>query len=233
MLLTCTLCQLSNLFKANRKFSISISVPFQFRWRPILLPSYFGLIFELLIKQIFLLRHSFLRCQFTSIALSLSLRDIIPETNTLLLSDLHNKATSMMSLLISLALFSFFRSFVQQCRIFSVLRDLVRFHIHCISPTKMFGYYFAAFNRQFPTFDVFYQRIIEYHCYMKFLLCFIFLNSSFLYALYWSFCFRQSLVFTFFSRGMFFWGQMAYLGNDNDIIPFRYITISKRFISIW
>ena len=77
---------------------------------------YFGLIFELLIKQIFLLRHSFLRCLSTSVAfaLSLSLRGIILETNTLLLSDLHCKATSIMSLLISLVLFSFFRSFM--CR---------------------------------------------------------------------------------------------------------------------
>ena len=93
-------------------------VPFQIRWRPHLLHSYFGLIFELLIKQIFLLRHSFLRCLFTSVAfvLSLSLRGIIPESNTLLISDLHKKATSMMSLLISLALFSFFRLFVPQRR---------------------------------------------------------------------------------------------------------------------
>ena len=125
----CYLCQLSNFLKANRKFLTSLIVPFQFiRSLPLLLQSYFGLIFELLIKQIFLLRHSFLRCLFTSIAfaLSLSLRGIITETNTLMLSDLHNKATSMMSLLISLALFSFFRSFVPQWRtIFSGLRDLV------------------------------------------------------------------------------------------------------------
>ena len=97
VLLTGTLCQLSNLLKANKKFSTSLFVPFQFKWKPLLLQSYFGLIIELLIKQIFLLRHSFLRCQFTSIALALclSLRGTIPETNTLLLSDLHNKATSI------------------------------------------------------------------------------------------------------------------------------------------
>ena len=116
MLLIGALCQISNLLKTNKKLSTSLFVPFQFKWRPLLLQSYFGLIFELLIKQIFLLRHSFLRCLSTSVAfaLSLSLRGIILETNTLLLSDLHCKATSIMSLLISLVLFSFFRSFM--CR---------------------------------------------------------------------------------------------------------------------
>ena len=127
VLLIGALCQLSNLLKANKMFSTSLFVSFQFKWRPLLLQSYFGLIFQFLIKQIFLLGHSLLRCLFTSIAfaLILSLRGNIPETNTLLLSDLHNKATSIMSLLISLALFSFFRLFVLQWRtMFFGLPDL-------------------------------------------------------------------------------------------------------------
>ena len=86
VLLTCALCQLSNLVNANNKFSTSLFVPFQFKWRPLFLQSYFGLMFELLIKQIFLLRHSFFRCLFTYFVLSLSLQRIIPETNALLLS---------------------------------------------------------------------------------------------------------------------------------------------------
>ena len=72
VLLTCALFQLSNLLKANRTFSANLFVPFQFKWRPLLLQSYFELIFELLIKQIFLLWHSLLRSLFTSITFALS-----------------------------------------------------------------------------------------------------------------------------------------------------------------
>ena len=64
---TVALCQLSNLLKANKNFSTSLFVPFQFTWRPRLLQPYFGLIFELLIKQIFLLRHLFLRFTYLKI----------------------------------------------------------------------------------------------------------------------------------------------------------------------
>ena len=90
MLLTCALCQLSNLLKPNNKFSTSLFVPFQFKWRSLLLQSYFGLIFELLITNK-------ANIYFTTVVLetpiyfnrfciiSLLLRGIIPETNTLLL----------------------------------------------------------------------------------------------------------------------------------------------------
>ena len=80
MLLTYALCQLPNLLKANKKFSTSSFVPFKFKWRPRLLQSYFGSIFKLLIKEIFLLRQSLLRFLFTSIvfALGLSLWGTIP-----------------------------------------------------------------------------------------------------------------------------------------------------------
>ena len=150
MLLIGALCQLSNLLKTNKKLSTSSFVPFQFKGRPLLLQSYFGLIFELLTKQTFLLWHSFLRCLFTSVvfALRLPLRGIITEINALL-SDLHNKATSIMSLLISLALFSFFRLSVPQwITVLSRLHDLAGnrwLHICHISSTKMFGYYFVVF----------------------------------------------------------------------------------------
>ena len=93
----------------------------------------------------------------------------------------------------------------------------------------MFGYYFAAFIRQFPIFDILNQRITEYHRYRKFLLCLIFLVKfvSFL-------CFLLIILFStvtgfhVFFRGMFFWGQMTYPGNDNVITPVRYSYLFDR-----
>ena len=38
--------------------------------------------------------------------------------------------------------------------------------------------------------------------------------------------------FYVFLRSMFFWEQMVYLGNDDVIVPFRYIIISKGFVPI-
>ena len=54
--LTCALCEYSSLLKANSNIcSMSLLFPLLFKWIPLLLQLYLGFMFELSIKQIFLL----------------------------------------------------------------------------------------------------------------------------------------------------------------------------------
>ena len=60
VILTCALCQQSNLLKAKSKFSINLLVPPQFKRIPLWLQWYLGFIFELFVKQIFIFHIHFL-----------------------------------------------------------------------------------------------------------------------------------------------------------------------------
>ena len=54
LIFTCALCQ-----QSSNKFPISLLVPLLFKWIPLWSQWYLGFTFELFIKQIFLLSHSF------------------------------------------------------------------------------------------------------------------------------------------------------------------------------
>ena len=73
VILTCALCQQSNLLKAKSKFSINLLVPPQFKRIPLWLQWYLGFIFELFVKQIFILPHSFFGNLFTCAAFKFNL----------------------------------------------------------------------------------------------------------------------------------------------------------------
>ena len=110
------------------KFSISLLVPLLFKRIPLWLQWYLGLLFELFIKQIFLLPHSFFRKLFTcaAFAFDLSRRGTIPNIQILLLSDLQDAVNSKIFCPTLTALVFCLKSLVPQCKtINSGLFDIV------------------------------------------------------------------------------------------------------------
>lgn len=114
-ILTCALCQHSNLLKTNNKFSINILVSLLLKWMPLRLQWYLGFIFEFFIKQTFLLPHSFLE-NCAVFAFNLCRRGKIPDFQILLLTDLQDVVSSKISCPISTAPVSCLKSLVPQCR---------------------------------------------------------------------------------------------------------------------